>query len=160
MRARPSLLLAGLLALALGACKNAGGAPQPGAAGATATSAEDARYYEVTVAPVTLGKGASGTLRVVITPKGGLHWNEEFPTRLSVDAADTPLVHFTKTEVKKGDAEITVSATKDRAELTLPVAAKDAGEGTVAAKLSFSLCTDKTCHIFRNRDVQAAVTVR
>jgi len=159
MRSRTLLLLA-LLIAALSACKNADGAPSAAGGGGAAVSPEDARYYELTVSPVTLGKGGTGALRVVITPREGLHWNDEFPAKLAVEGADTPLVHFAKTEVKRGDAEIAISAAKDKAELSLPLAAKDAGEGTVAAKISFSLCTDKTCHIFRNRDVTATVTVR
>lgn len=153
MRRRLSLLVLSVFALV--ACKNdAAGGAAPGA------TQDDSKFYDLTVAPVALGKGATGALRVVITAKEGLHWNDEFPARLSVDAGETPLVRFAKTEVKKGDAEIVVSSAKDRVELSLPIAAKDVGEGSLSAKLNFSLCTDKTCHIFRNRDVVASVTVR
>lgn len=136
---------------ALVACKggDAGGAPSKGV--------DDAKYYTMEVTPLTLAKGAAGVLRVVVKPKEGLHWNDEFPAKFSVANAETDLVRFAKTEVKKGDPEIASGG--GATTLSLPVAAKEAGEGTLDAILSFSLCTETTCHIFRGRDVRASVSV-
>ena len=151
MHRRMLLVFAAVLLLACKA-EATGGAPGDGG--------DDAKYYTMAVEPVAVAAGAAGALKVVITAQAGLHWNEEFPARFAVEGAETPLVRFGKTEVKKGDPEIQVSEKKDVVSVSLPLTAKAAGDGHVAAKLSFSLCTDKTCHIFRNRDVKAAVSVK
>ena len=150
MKKRAILVVVLLVAVSV-ACR--GNAAEPTGGGAAA----DATYYDLEVAAISATVGAAAALVIVVTPKPGFKYNLEFPAALSVAAADTHLVHFEKTRVRRGDAEIVAS--EQRATLSLPLTARKAGTEQLSATVSFSVCTEKTCHVFRNRTVEATITV-
>jgi hypothetical protein len=102
--------------------------------------------------------GQSGTLAVVVEVVGGYKWNDEFPAALRIPQPESAQVRFPKAQVAKGEPGL--AAEHEKATLSLPFEARAAGETKVAAKIDFSVCTEKKCLIFRDKDVEVAVRIQ
>ena len=112
--------------------------PQPAAA---AASTQAAANYELKAAgPSTLALGGAGTVKVEIKPTGGWHMNLDFPTSLSLTAADG--LSVAKGKLKKGSAK---RLDESGLVFEVPVTAASAGSHTLEGTLKFALCRDEAC---------------
>lgn len=117
--------------------------PSPGAAPAAAAGeprAKDTSYDLALVQPAEGAAGAAMVASVKVTPGKGYKVNEDYPTKLTLEATDG--VASTKQTLGKSDA-----AAFDKHQLVFDVKLTPAraGEFTVRGKLSFAVCTDATC---------------
>lgn len=119
--------------------------PSPGAAPAAAAAAgepraKDTSYDLALVQPAEGAAGAAMVASVKVTPGKGYKVNEDYPTKLTLEATDG--VASTKQTLGKSDA-----AAFDKHQLVFDVKLTPAraGEFTVRGKLSFAVCTDATC---------------
>ena len=115
-------------------------APAPAPAGATTAAAKDTSYDLVVQAPAEAAAGSAVVANVKVTPGKGYKVNEEYPTKLSLEATDG--VTTGKQVLAKADA-----AAFDKHQLAFDVKLTPtrAGEFTVRGKLTFAVCTDATC---------------
>ena len=104
---------------------------------------------------VGVGKSADLTLRIV--PKQGYKWNKDYPAKVKLTSGEK--VEFAKLELKKATGEIKDDEEKAGV-VTVAARGKAAGEETVDALMSFSVCNKDTCQLIRDRKVQLKVTVR
>jgi hypothetical protein len=120
------------------------GAPAPAAApaptGAPAGNAPDSSFKLAVSAPAPGAAGAQSVARVTVTPGTGWKMNEEYPTKLTVQAPEG--VTVVKAEQVLADA-----AAFDPHQLAFDVKLTAAKAGTypVTGTLKFAVCTDATC---------------
>jgi len=115
-----------------------GSAGSPGTAAASTSS--DPSYKLSVDAPKTAAAGKESTVRVSVRPAQGWKVNQDFPTKLTVEALEG--VAVAKAEQTASDAE-----KLDLHELTFAVkfTPAAAGQKKFAASLKFAVCTDSTC---------------
>lgn len=126
-----------------GACK---------AGGAT----DSAAWFRIDAPAVTLAAGAAGAAIVKFVPRGGYHWNPEFPARLKV--SDAGSVTATKTDFSLSGGDF-----KDEGgtgALSIPVAAQSVGTTALKGLADFSVCNDKECRIFKQIAVEVPIHVQ
>jgi hypothetical protein len=118
------------------------GAPAAAAApaGAPAGNAPDSSFKLAVSAPAPGAAGAQSVARVTVTPGTGWKMNEEYPTKLTVQAPEG--VTVVKAEQVLADA-----AAFDPHQLAFDVKLTAAKAGTypVTGTLKFAVCTDATC---------------
>ena len=104
---------------------------------------------------VSVGKSSDLTLRIV--PKQGYHWNKDYPAKIVLKGGQK--VAFGKLELKKATGEI--KDDEDKAGVA-SVSARGvaAGDETIDATMSFSVCNKDTCQLIRERPVKLTVTVK
>lgn len=117
--------------------------PQPGAAAPAVASeprAKDTSYDLALAQPAEGSAGAVMVASVKVTPGKGYKVNEDYPTKLTLEATDG--VSALKQTLGKSDA-----AAFDKHQLVFDVKLTPAraGDFTVRGKLSFAVCTDATC---------------
>lgn len=117
--------------------------PPPGTdapAGAGEPRAKDTTYDVALVQPAEGAAGSVMVANVKVTPGKGYKVNEDYPTKLTLEATDG--VTAAKQSLGKADA-----AAFDKHQLVFAVKLTPAraGEFTVRGKLSFAVCTDATC---------------
>lgn len=115
------------------------GAGEPSPAGAGSSKKKD--YDLIVEAPAEGKVGAELKTTIRLVPVGGLHVNQEFPHKLTLDAVPAG-VACSKTEFKTADA---ASFTEDKAEFVLSCTANEAGVKSFAGKYKLSVCTDTYC---------------
>jgi hypothetical protein len=99
-----------------------------------------AKMYDLGVqATATVAKGGSGTVTVRIAPKAGAEFHKEAPLKVQLEAPKN--IALSKDKLTRDDVKMDGAA----ATLEVPFTANDAGKGTIEAKLSFMICTDKVC---------------
>ncbi len=125
---------------------------------AALSKVDERKLFTLEANPVELALGEAGALVVEIEAGKGWQWNDEFPVRLALGDVERPGLSFKKSALVRGDEEIQVAAT--RATMSLPVKAEAPGEYMVPLTISFSVCDEKRCHIFRNREVKIELKVR
>lgn len=115
-------------------------APTPAPTGAPAGNAPDSSFKLAVTAPAPGAAGAQSIARVLVTPGTGWKMNEEYPTKLTVQAPDG--VTVVKAEQVLADA-----AAFDPHQLAFDVKLTAAKAGTypVTGTLKFAVCTDATC---------------
>lgn len=116
------------------------GAPAAAPAGAPAGNAPDSSFKLAVAAPAPGAAGAQAVARVTVTPGTGWKMNEEYPTKLVVQAPEG--VTVVKAEQVLADA-----AAFDPHQLAFDVKLTAAKAGTfpVTGTLKFAVCTDATC---------------
>jgi hypothetical protein len=119
---------------------------------------DESKLFRLEAPAVTLAAAEAGALVVRIVAGEGWKWNEEYPVSLTVAGDELSGLTFPKPRLRRGDSEIT--ATEKSATLRIPVTANAAGDYEVPLKANFSVCDEKLCHIFRNRDVVIPIQVR
>ncbi len=87
-----------------------------------------------------VGKGELGSFSVTLTPKGGYHVNQDFPTHIDIEAPDA--VAVPKTAFEKADA---VEFDDNKARFDVPYTPEAEGDHKVVAKVAFAVCTPATC---------------
>jgi hypothetical protein len=107
---------------------------------AAAPAAKDTSYNLVLQVPAEAATGKVTVANVKVTPGKGYKVNEEYPTKLTLEATDG--VTIAKPVMAKADA-----AAFDKHQLAFDVKLTPtrAGTFTVRGKLSFAVCTDATC---------------
>jgi hypothetical protein len=117
-----------------------GAAPTAAPAGAPAGNTPDSSFKLAVAAPAPGAVGAQAVARVTVTPGTGWKMNEEYPTKLVVQAPDG--VTVVKAEQVLADA-----AAFDPHQLAFDVKVTAAKAGTypVTGTLKFAVCTDATC---------------
>ena len=108
--------------------------------GEAAASVEDPTFElrASVVGPYTAGE--AGTFAIELTPRGGYHVNQDFPT--SVRPCGPTAVLLPNADLGNGDAEV---RTEERARFQVPFTANEAGEHRVSAVVDFAVCTPETC---------------
>lgn len=146
LRTVNALLLAGLLALGLGACKKSGEGDSAPAGGPP---------YQLTVTGPEGGSvGEPLKAQVQVEPRGGYKVNLEFPTKLEVKgpAGATP-----EAVTLRGKDAAQLTEARLLLEPTFTVAG--AGEHRFSGTLKFSVCTEKLCEI-KNEEVSWVAKVQ
>jgi hypothetical protein len=146
--ALPSRILFGAL-LTVGLCATIGaaqaGPAQQADADASAavamTTAAEERFNITIVAPKGVKKGKATKATVKMVPKGEWHMNMEFPTSLTLTAAED--VKLSKGKLKAADAK-TLDEHKG-AEFEVEFTPTKAGKGEVDAKIKFAICIESAC---------------
>ena len=100
--------------------------------------------------------GKDGTLELRFVPAKGLKWNAEYPAKVELKQGKN--VEFKKTTYKKVKGEIVVDGRAGKA--TLTATGKKAGQETITAVVSASVCDAETCHVIRKREIPLLVVVR
>ena len=118
-----------LVVVVLAACNNS-----------SAQTAPAAKKYDISVdAPKDVKAGAKGAFKIVLHPAPGFHVNQEFPTEITVDAAD---VKLGKAKLAKADAKV---FNEKEARFEVDFQTDKPGERWFTAKARFAICTDKDC---------------
>jgi hypothetical protein len=133
--------------------KAGGGDVKAPAAPATPKAPAVAENYTIAGAAPALTVGTAGELTIDVKPKPGYKINLEFPWKAKIVGGD----NFT-VEPQVGKDKWTLD--KASASLKTPVTAKAAGDGTVTAKVSFSVCNDNACDVIRDREVAVKVAAK
>jgi hypothetical protein len=112
-----------------------------GPAGPTATG----KGYKVEgkVASAEAKAGDKVDLVVTITPKDGMHLNQEYETLATVAVAAPGAAAPEATTTLGKDKATTFG--EQTAVFTVPYVAKAAGEHKVTARIDFAVCTETTC---------------
>ncbi len=124
----------------------------------TAARAEEevdtTKLYDLGVqATAQVTKGGSGTVSIKIAPKAGAEIHKEAPVSISFEAPKN--VALSKSTLSRPDMKMDGTA----ATFEVPFTGTEAGKGTIEAKLSFFICTDKMCSK-QQRTASLPVTVR
>ncbi len=120
----------------------------------TAGAEEDtSKLYDLGIqATATVAKGSAGSVSVRIAPKPGAEIHKEAPIKLQLEAPKN--VALAKDKLSRADVKMDGGA----ATFEVPFTANDAGKGTIEAKLSFYICTEKMCaHQERTASLPVAV---
>ncbi len=102
--------------------------------------AEDPTFELRATATGPYTAGERGTFAIVLTPRGGYHVNQGFPTSVRPCAGDG--VTLPNAELGNDDA---AERTEQRARFLVPFTASEAGEHRVSAVVDFAVCTPETC---------------
>jgi hypothetical protein len=117
--------------------KKAPAAKTPMGKGVTITK----EWYTLTIdVPDGVKSGAKGVVNVTLVPRNGRKINQEFPTKLTVDAPAG--VKVDKPKQKKGDATY---FSEKKASFKVAFTSTAAGEKAFSGKFKFAVCTDATC---------------
>lgn len=118
--------------------------------------AADGEVYSVKLPEPVVKTDASAQSTVQILSTTGWKWNDEYPAKVSF-SSEGP-VSVTPDQLTKANGKIEV---KDgHATLPLTLTGKSSGEGTVLMKASFSICSEETCKVFRNKEFRFKVKVQ
>ena len=107
---------------------------------------DPSKLYDLSTAGSTqkLKLGDKGTVVIAITAKPGAHVSDEAPIKIELSGANLKLAKQKLTAAdslaKKDPAKEGVSP-----RFEVPFTGAAAGKGTLEAKLSFFICTDKLC---------------
>lgn len=100
------------------------------------------REYDLEIdSPIEAKVGGEMKTKIILTPTGNLHINQEFPHKLSL-ASLPPGVECPKTVFAKEDA---ATFTEAKAEYTITCTAKEAGVKSFSGEYKLSVCTDNYC---------------
>jgi hypothetical protein len=140
--------------------------PGASATGADTSSAEDARRPQATstkieadsyLVEISAGSpsraGATGSVRVSLTAKGGFHINDQYPYRFR---ALSPVdgVSYPRPVLERSDGQFEEKS----AVFQLPFVASHSGQFSVGGVLSLSVCSPTSC-IVQKAPVAVTVTV-
>lgn len=152
------LVVAGCLSVSLG-CESGeeARAAEPAAVPAEAQAepakkragADDRYVARGPEATVAVGSEAKATFR--IEPRGDLKINKEYPWSIAFEPHEA--LSLGATTLGRGDLELA----DERAELPITVTATSAGEYTVSATGSFSVCNPQRCDILRDEPLEFTV---
>ena len=106
----------------------------------TRTLASDDSYRLELELPAAVAKGSEGVAFVTIAAKAGWHVNQDFPTKLTIDAPDG--VEVDKAVQRADDA---VKLTDHEARFAIKYTATSAGTKAFGGSVKFAVCTDDTC---------------
>lgn len=118
--------------------------------------ADEAPVYDVVLPSASVKAGEAAKAPIEIKARSGWKWNAEFPARFSVSA--TGPVEVSPAELSSGEGNLEVA--EKSATVPLQVKGKAAGKGEVVVKANFSICSDESCKVFRNRELRFAVDVK
>jgi hypothetical protein len=88
--------------------------------------------------------GEKSRFAIVLLPRGDYHINQQFPTSVTITAPKT--LSIEKTQLVKTDAS---EFTEQRAKFDIPFSSSEKGEHQLDARVSFAVCTSKTCVPFQ-----------
>ena len=112
-----------------------------------------AGLYSVTVTG-TLEVGKAGDIEVKVAPTQGYKWNTEYPAKCQLEGAAG--LALGQDKFKKGDFK----NVEKSGVLTFKATGRTAGETTINAVMSFSMCNADTCHVLRKRKIPLKVTIK
>jgi hypothetical protein len=121
-----------------------------------AVCAADGEVYSVSLPSPVIKSGASGPALVRIMSAAGWKWNKEYPAKVSFTSEGS--VKVTPAELSKSAGNIEVDD-QGNASLPLTLAGSSAGETKVNMKASFSVCSEESCKVFRNKEFHFTVKV-
>ena len=107
----------------------------------TTTLASDDSYSLELELPGAVTKGSPGVALVTIKAKSGWHVNQDFPTKLTIEAPEG--VTLDKAVQRSDDA---VTFTDHAARFAIKYTATSAGTKTFGGNVKFAICTDDTCN--------------
>lgn len=155
MRSISSSALTFVVFAVLVACGRDGEARESSAPVPQAAGASD-KQYTVAVAPVQLKVGATATASLTIKPGKGLHFNEEFPAKFTVEPTAFARCPKDKLTAKTGEVKVA----NGQGIVSIPLTGVAAGNGTVKVTGNFSVCSDEQCYMLRGEILTVAVTVQ
>lgn len=98
--------------------------------------------------------GEAGALSLTLTGRGGYHVNQDYPTRVTVTAAEPLKVE--KASLSKPDA---AEFSEEKARFDVAFTGATAGKHKVTCDVDFAVCTEATC-VPEKRTVVAMVDVK
>lgn len=117
--------------------------------------AEPAKEFSTKIAAAKLKSGAEGQAVISILPAKGFKWNKEYPAKVTIEG--TPKhVALAKTLLKQFGGDFKTS--DQRADISVKMTGKTAGQETLTAKAKFSVCNDTTC-VIREASLKLSVDV-
>lgn len=135
-----------------GPAEEAASASQPASAPAPASEFHETAF-DLTVRPnESYVAGKSGSLDIVLMPKGGYHTNDKYPYKLKLEPGAG--VKF-PSEVVTKDA---VTLEPMRATMKVDLVPQVAGVQQVSGQFSFSVCSAERC-LVEKRDVTTTIRV-
>ena len=114
------------------------------------------KQYTVVVAPVQLKVGATATVSLTIKPNKGLHFNEEFPAKFTVEATAFAKCPKDKLTAKTGEVKVAGG----QGTVAIPLTGVAAGAGNIKVTGNFSVCSDEQCYMLRGEILTVPVTVQ
>jgi len=150
----PALVLVVLAALV--ACGKDGQAHEPVSTGTVAQATAPDKQYTVVVAALHLKVGATATASLTIKPNKGLHFNEEFPAKFTVEPAAFAKCPKDKLTAKTGEVKVVGG----QGVVAIPLTGVVAGAGSVKVSGNFSVCSDEQCYMLRGEILTVPVTVQ
>jgi hypothetical protein len=84
--------------------------------------------------------GQNGSFEIRLTPRGGYHVNQEFPTTINLSGPEA--IAFADSELEGTDA---AEMAEQRARFNVAFTPSAAGEHRVTARVSFAVCTPENC---------------
>lgn len=154
----PKVTVGTALAMALfaSASMSAGAASSAPAAGALPNAANvEADTYRVEITTTGPYKsGATGTVKITLTAKGGFHINDQYPYRFK---ASSPVegVSYPKPVLERADGQFQ----EKTAVFTLPFVAARAGKFALGGVLNLSVCSPASC-IVQKAPLDLTITVQ
>jgi hypothetical protein len=118
--------------------------------------AADAEVFSVKLPEPVVKTGATESSVVQILSVSGWKWNKEYPSKVSF-SSEGPIT-VSPEQLTKANGKIQVE--DGNASLPFTVTGKSAGEATVLMKASFSICSEETCKVFRNKEFRFTVKVQ
>ena len=112
------------------------------------------RPYKIRVVPGDAANGKAATSVIEITPTAGYKMNQDFPSRLRIDASQA--AQLSKTDFRGPDVQ--VSDAKVRFDVNFTP--KQAGSIPMSGIADFSVCNESTCKLYRGERVVWDVAVR
>lgn len=115
----------------------------------------DAKFYSFTLEPGAITAGQEAIVTITVVPTKGYKWNDEYPAKFVVSAADG--VTLGKTEFKAMAKDI---VPKDRlAAFKVPINVGTPGSRALTLKGGFSVCNKTSCKIFRKKTIELTIDV-
>lgn len=116
----------------------------------------DEAEYSVTVKAPEFRRGQAGKLELTFAPKGGWHWNAEYPARLTLTAPEGLAV--AKATLSQKDKDFTpIKDGQQVAGFEVKATGEVKAEARIVGKVGF--CDEKMC-ITKKIDLPVRLTVR
>lgn len=164
MRHRELVPVLVISALALWGCDRRAGEPVESAekpkeaASETAPSGtetppgEQEERYGLDIRPDRVPVGESAEVTIAIEPASGLKINERYPS-WSIGFETTEEVELDSATFERDDFDLS----PERATVRTNLRTDRAGSHQLTGRATFSVCTDKKCHVLRDEAVQLAL---
>ena len=108
-----------------------------------------AHPYSIELATQPGYVGEEGIAKAIFKPIRGFKWNKDYPASFRIKTKDFPIAVPLK--IKSGRNEFKIN--DKGAILCVPFKGKETGRIQVEGFVSFSVCNEKECLVFRNQEL-------